>query len=155
MNDKSLKIYVFCCANSYDQAQLTRNFNQQGIEMEVISLPCSGKLDILYLIKAFETGADGVAVMMCQEGECQYLEGNMRARKRAEVVEKLLKEAGLGEGRVVIIQMGDCDVEPAIRKLEDFCLKITALVQGNQAKVFQPDNLYNSRVSLLNKVRRG
>jgi coenzyme F420-reducing hydrogenase delta subunit len=102
--------------------------------MKVISLPCSGKLDILYLIKAFETGADGVAVMICKEGECRYLEGNMRARKRAEAVEELLKETGLGEGRVAVIQMDDGGIEPTIRKLEDFRLRIAAL---NQAKVFQ------------------
>jgi coenzyme F420-reducing hydrogenase delta subunit len=58
MKDKSLQIYVFCCTTSYDQTQLMRNFGPQGNEMRVISLPCSGKLDILYLIKAFETGAD-------------------------------------------------------------------------------------------------
>lgn len=104
--------------------------------MEVISLPCSGKLDILYLIKAFETGADGVAVMMCKEGECRYLEGNMRASKRVEVVKELLEEAGLGQGRVTIIQMDDCDIEQDMRKLEDFYNQIEALNQGNHAKVF-------------------
>jgi coenzyme F420-reducing hydrogenase delta subunit len=137
MNDRPLKICVFCCITSYDQTQLMQNFSPQGNEMRVISLPCSGKLDILYLIKAFETGADGVAVMMCKEGECRYLEGNMRARKRAEVVEELLKETGLGEGRVAVIQMDDCGIEQKMRELEDFCLKIAALAKGNQAKVFQ------------------
>jgi F420-non-reducing hydrogenase iron-sulfur subunit len=137
MNDKSLKIYVFCCTTSYDQTQLMRNFSPPGNEMKVISLPCSGKLDSLYLMKAFETGADGAAVMMCKEGECRYLEGNLRARKRAEVIEELLKETGLGEGRVAIIQMDDRGIEPKMRELEDFCLKITALAQGNKTKVFQ------------------
>ena len=137
MNDKPLKIYVFCCVTSYDQTQLMRNFSPWGNEMKVISLPCSGKLDILYLIKAFETGADGVAVMICQEGECRYLEGNMRARKRAEAVEELLKETGLGEGRVAVIQMDDGGIEQKMRELQDFCLKIAALAQGNQAKVSQ------------------
>jgi F420-non-reducing hydrogenase iron-sulfur subunit len=137
MKDKSLKIYVFCCNTSYDQTQLMRNFGQRGNEMKVISLPCSGKLDILYLIKAFETGADGVAVMMCKEGECRYLEGNMRAKKRAGVVEELLKETGLGEGRVAVIQMDDCGIEKKMRELQDFCLKISALAQGNKAKISQ------------------
>jgi F420-non-reducing hydrogenase iron-sulfur subunit len=135
MNNKSLEIYVFCCTNSYDQTQLLRNFSPQGNEMKVITLPCSGKLDILYLVKAFETGADGVAVMMCKEGECRYLEGNMRARKRAEAVEELLKETGLGEGRVTVMQMDDGGIERALRKLEDFRLKIAALAQSDQAKV--------------------
>jgi coenzyme F420-reducing hydrogenase delta subunit len=137
MNNKSLKIYVFYCTTSYDQTQLMRDFSPPGNEMNVISLPCSGKLDILYLIKAFETGADGVAVMMCPEGECRYLEGNMRAKKRAEVVEELLKETGLGEGRVAVIQMDDGGIEQKMRELEDFRLRIAALTQGNQAKVFQ------------------
>jgi F420-non-reducing hydrogenase iron-sulfur subunit len=137
MNDKYLKIYVFCCTTSYDQTQLMRNFSPPGNETRVISLPCSGKLDILYLIKAFETGADGVAVMMCKEGECRYLEGNMRARKRAEAVEELLKETGLGEGRVAVIQMDDSGIEPKMRELEDFCLKIATLPQNNQVKVSQ------------------
>jgi coenzyme F420-reducing hydrogenase delta subunit len=135
MKDRALKIYVFCCATSYDQAQLVRNYSQRGNEIKVISLPCSGRLDILYLIKAFETGADGVAVMMCKEGECRYLEGNMRARKRAEAVEGLLKETGLGEGRVAVIQMDDTGIEPTIRKLEDFSLRIAVLAQRHQAKV--------------------
>src|SRR4030043_2472462 len=134
MNDKSLKIYVFCCNTSYDQTQLMRNFSPQGNEIKVITVPCSGKLDILYLIKAFETGADGVAVMICKEGECRYLEGNMRARKRAEVVGELLKETGLGAGRVAVIQMDNGGIELKMRELEDFCLKIAAFAQGNQAK---------------------
>jgi len=135
MNNKSLKIYVFCCATSYDQAQLMHISGPTGCEMKVISLPCSGKLDILYLVKAFETGADGVAVMICKEGECRYLEGNMRAKKRAEAVEGLLKETGLGTGRVAVIQMDDGGIERKIGELEDFCFKVKALVQNNQAAV--------------------
>ncbi len=137
MDEKSLKIYVFCCNTTYDRTQMMRNFGPQGSEIEVISLPCSGKLDILYLIKAFETGADGAAIMMCKEGECRYLEGNMRARKRAQAVEELLKETGLGEGRVAVIQMDDRGIEQKMRELQDFRLKIAALPQISQAKVFQ------------------
>jgi coenzyme F420-reducing hydrogenase delta subunit len=138
MNKKSLTIYVFCCATSYDQAQLMRNFSPPGIEMKVISLPCSGKLDILYMVKAFETGADGAAVMICKEGECRYLEGNMRARKRAEMVEKMLEEVGLGEGRVTVIQMDDGGIESKMRELEGFCLRIASLSQSNPTKASLP-----------------
>jgi coenzyme F420-reducing hydrogenase delta subunit len=75
--------------------------------------------------------------MMCKEGECRYLEGNMRARKRAEAVAEMLKETGLGEGRVVVIQMDDGGIERKMRELQDFCLKISVLTQGSRAKVFQ------------------
>ena len=77
-----------------------RSYSRQAKEIKVISMPCSGKLDILYLTKAFDTGADGAAIMICKEGECRYMEGNMRARKRAEAIDELLEETGLGRGRI-------------------------------------------------------
>ena len=134
MNGTPLKIGVFCCTTSYEQARLMKDFSPHGNEINVISLPCSGKLDILYLLKAFETGADGVAVMICREGECRYLEGNLRARKRAGAVEELLKESGLGNGRVAVIQMDDRGIEQAKRELEAFCLKIAALNKDRKTK---------------------
>jgi F420-non-reducing hydrogenase iron-sulfur subunit len=124
MNNVDTKIRLFCCATSYDQAEITRNINQPGVEIKVVLIPCSGKLDILYLTKAFETGADGAAVMICREGECRYLEGNMRAKKRVEAVETLLEETGLGQGRIAFIQMKDDGVSEAMRELDEFCKKI-------------------------------
>ena len=49
-------------------------------EVEVILMPCSGRVDIIHLLKAFEAGADAVFVAGCLEGECHYLTGNIRAR---------------------------------------------------------------------------
>lgn len=102
-------------------------YSEHEGELKTIPLPCSGKIDILYLTKAFETGADGVAIVMCKQGECRYLEGNLRARKRAEAVDALLDEIGLGKGRIVIIQMKDGGVEQVIREVEDFLAKIKSL----------------------------
>ena len=127
MKEKNTTICVFCCATSYDTAQLARDLNRTAITVKIIPLPCSGKLDILYVIKAFETGADGAAVMMCKEGECRYLEGNLRARKRVEAVDALLKEAGMGEGRVAIIQKDDRNPGQEIKRLEGFCSVISGL----------------------------
>jgi F420-non-reducing hydrogenase iron-sulfur subunit len=134
MKEKSANIYVFCCATSYDQAQIAHELGLTGKTIKIIPLPCSGKLDILYVIKAFETGADGVAVMMCKDGECRYLEGNMRARKRAEAVEELLKETGMGEGRVAVIQMDDSNTSEKIKQLEEFYARIVALAGDGQAR---------------------
>jgi len=110
-----------------------RSYSQQAKEIKVISMPCSGKLDILYLTKAFDTGADGAAIMICKEGECRYMEGNMRARKRAEAIDELLEETGLGRGRIRVIQMDEEGVTGAIRKLEDFRLQIKTMVQNAPA----------------------
>jgi coenzyme F420-reducing hydrogenase delta subunit len=127
------KIYLFHCETSYDQGELMRSYSQQTKEIKVISMPCSGKLDILYLTKAFDTGADGAAIMICKEGECRYMEGNMRARKRAHAIDELLQEAGLGRGRIKVIQMDVGGITGAIQKLEDFRLQIKTMVQNAPA----------------------
>ena len=127
MNNQSLKIYLFCCSSSFDPGELVQGCSEQGDELKAIPLPCSGKADILYLTKAFETGADGVAIVTCKQGECRYLEGNLRARKRAEAVDALLEEIGLGKGRMAIIQMNDGGIEQIIREVEDFRARIKAL----------------------------
>lgn len=128
MKDQSpKKIYLFCCATSYDQTEVLHGIDREGLEFKVISMPCSGKLDILYLTKAFETGADGAAVMMCKSGECRYLEGNFRAKKRAEAVGELLEEAGLGKNRIAVIQMQEAGIKQATSELEEFCAKIKGM----------------------------
>jgi len=121
MNNKPLHIYIFCCSSTFDPMELARRFDSRNEHhLKVIPLPCSGKLDILYLIKAFETGVDGVAVVTCKEGECRYLEGNLRAKKRAESVVLLLDEIGMGKGRTTIIQIKDGGIEQVIRELDNF-----------------------------------
>jgi coenzyme F420-reducing hydrogenase delta subunit len=133
LNNQTPKIYLFHCATSYDQEVLLRSYTPQTGEIKMVSLPCSGKLDILYLTKAFDTGADGAAIMMCKEGECRYMEGNLRARKRAEAIDELLEEAGLGKGRIKVIQMDDGGITGAIEKLEAFRLQIEAMVRNTVA----------------------
>jgi F420-non-reducing hydrogenase iron-sulfur subunit len=126
MNNKRVKIDVFCCNTSYDPTELAKNLKAPEAEVNYIPLPCSGKLDILYLVKAFETGADGVAVMICKEGECRYLEGNLRAKKRAAAVGELLQETGLSADLLQIIQLDDRGLEQTAKELEKFCGRIAA-----------------------------
>jgi coenzyme F420-reducing hydrogenase delta subunit len=129
LNKRIPTIYLFHCSTGYDQAELMRNHSRHVEEIRLVSLPCSGKLDILYLTKAFETGADGVAVMTCKEGECRYMEGNLRARKRARAVDELMGEAGLGKGRIKVIQMSDKGIQAAVEELEAFRLQIESMIE--------------------------
>jgi coenzyme F420-reducing hydrogenase delta subunit len=55
-------------------------------EIEIILVPCTGRVDIIHLLEAFEKGADAVFVAGCLEGECHYLTGNFRAKKRVKKV---------------------------------------------------------------------
>ncbi|MDD5127104.1 MAG: hydrogenase iron-sulfur subunit [Dehalococcoidales bacterium] len=125
MVNQPAKIYLFCCSSSLDPEELAQDAGED--ELKVIPLPCSGKIDILYLTKAFETGADGVAVVTCKKGDCRYLEGNLRAKKRAESVDALLEETGLGTGRIIVIQLTDGGVTQVKREVADFHAKIKTL----------------------------
>ena len=73
--------------------------------VKIVKLPCTGKVDVLYLLKAFENGADGVYVAGCMEGDCHYLTGNLRARKRVEYAKKILDEVGIGGERLAMYNM--------------------------------------------------
>jgi F420-non-reducing hydrogenase iron-sulfur subunit len=129
MSDKASKIHLFCCSSNIDTDALIRRCGENGNNLKAIPLPCSGKVDILYLTKAFETGADGVAVVTCKEGECRYMEGNLRAKKRVKAVDTLLDEIGLGQGRTAIIQLGDGGIDQVIRDVEDFRKRIKPRVE--------------------------
>ena len=60
--------------------------------IKIIQVPCSGRVDILHLLRAIEDGADGVYVAGCIEGECHFMTGNLKARKRVQYVQRLLEE---------------------------------------------------------------
>ena len=68
--------------------------------IKIIRLPCTGKIDVIHLLRAIQKGADGAYVVGCLEGTCHYNEGNYRARERVEHVRMLLAEIGLEEDRV-------------------------------------------------------
>ncbi len=68
--------------------------------IKIIRVPCTGKVDIIHMLRAFEKGADGVYAVGCMEGSCQFNSGNLRARKRVEQAQKLLETIGVGGERV-------------------------------------------------------
>jgi coenzyme F420-reducing hydrogenase delta subunit len=70
----------------------------------------------VFLLKAFEAGASAVVVLVCPEGTCRYLEGNLRARKRVARVKELLGEIGIGGQRLNLFNIphGDRSAVDAI-----------------------------------------
>jgi coenzyme F420-reducing hydrogenase delta subunit len=74
-------------------------------EINTISVPCSGKIAIEYILKSIETGSDTVILAGCMMGECKLLQGNLRARKRIDAINDLLNETGMGSGCVSFIQI--------------------------------------------------
>jgi len=139
MSNRALKTYVFYCSNSLEQNQLAGGCGGlDGITVKTIGLPCSGKADILYLVKAFETGADGVVIVTCKQNECRHLEGNLRAQKRAEAVESLLEEVGMGKGRMVVIMLKEDGVEQVLTEIRSFFDRIRNLPRQPVVRLSNP-----------------
>ncbi len=141
-SDRPLKACVFYCSNNLDAGSLAELGGQvSGDTVKTIGLPCSGKVDVPYLVKALETGADGVAIVACKKKECRHFEGSLRAHKRAEAVESLLKEIGLGAGRVAVIECAPGGAGQARDEIKQFIERLRSLPQGRSDETNKQEHL--------------
>ena len=106
MKNQSIKISLFHCSNSISPEEIHQINSQLGeFELNTISVPCSGKIAIEYILKSIETGSDTVILAGCMMGECKLLQGNLRARKRIDAINDLLNETGMGNNCISFIQI--------------------------------------------------
>ena len=110
MDDEPL-ILAFCCHYcAYAAADLAGSMRlQYPGNVRVLRLPCTGKLEVNYVLSAFERGADGVIIAGCLEGGCHFLEGNLRARRRVERAQQLLAEIGLEPERLEMFNLSSAE----------------------------------------------
>lgn len=87
--------------------------------VRIIRVPCTGKVDVLHILRCFERGADGVYVVGCREGDCHYQSGNFRARKRVEQAQQLLDRIGVGGQRVRMCNLSSSDAPLFVRFAEE------------------------------------
>lgn len=66
----------------------------------IVRVMCSGSVDSVYILRALLEGADGVMIAGCKPGDCHYMSGNYKARRRATILKTVLKTLGLDENRV-------------------------------------------------------
>jgi len=100
-------IVIFCCEYCAYPAADTAGCKRLGYppNIKIIGVPCSGRVDIVHILTAFQLGADGVCVAGCLEGDCHYQDGNLRADKRVQYVRTLLDQAGIGGERLEMINL--------------------------------------------------
>ncbi len=105
LKSSGLNIAIFFC----QQLDPNQDVNRRAIERELggqirfFPMPCSGRVDLLHLMRALESGADKAYVITCPEGACQYREGNLRAKKRVAYARSLIEEIGLERERLELI----------------------------------------------------
>ncbi|KUK62188.1 MAG: F420 nonreducing hydrogenase subunit D [Methanoculleus marisnigri] len=100
-NWKPKIIAIICNWCSYAGADLAGGARiQYPPDIRAIRVMCTGRIDPLFILKAFQDGADGVLVSGCHFGDCHYLEGNFKAAKRMFLLKSVLKNIGLDDKRL-------------------------------------------------------
>jgi coenzyme F420-reducing hydrogenase delta subunit len=95
--------------------------------VKIVRIPCTGKVDALYLLKAMEQGVDGVYVAGCLEGDCHFLRGNIRAKKRVGYAKKILEDIGINPDRVEMYNLSAADGPRFVEIAREFTARIRAL----------------------------
>ena len=92
---------IVCNWCSYAGADLAGSARAQyPPDIRIVRLMCTGRLDPLFILKAFMDGADGVLVSGCHFGDCHYLEGNYKSAKRMFLLKSVLKDLGIEDKRL-------------------------------------------------------
>src|SRR5512141_2335463 len=68
--------------------------------VRVIRVLCSARVEPAFVLKAFQSGADGVLVLGCHPGDCHYTEGNFKTMRRIPLLKKMLAQMGIEEDRL-------------------------------------------------------
>ncbi len=95
--------------------------------MRVVKLPCTGRITPQILLKALEDGADGVCGVGCMEGDCHYIDGNIKARKVINYTKKALVSIGVEPERVAMYNLSASDGPLFARYADKFHVLIKGL----------------------------
>lgn len=102
-------IRVFSCHYTSQQGCAEGGTELQKLgfpeNVKVNRVPCTGKLQVVTLLKAFEDGADGVYVVGCPTDTCHNVKGSLRAAKRVEAVKNAMSELGVEAERVEMFHL--------------------------------------------------
>jgi coenzyme F420-reducing hydrogenase delta subunit len=88
----------WCSYAGADSAGTSRKHYPPNIR--IIRVPCSGRVDPLFIVKCFQQGADGVLIAGCHPGDCHYTEGNFYSRRRFALLHELLSFLGITPERL-------------------------------------------------------
>ena len=147
MKQEEPRILALCCHYcAYAAADLAGSMRvQYPPNVRVLRLPCTGKVDIGYIMRAFENGVDGVIVAGCLEGGCHFQEGNLRAKKRVALARNVLEEAGIEGERLEMFNLSSAMGQTFADIVETMTERI---------KKLGPSKLRNNTVKVLEEIVR-
>src|SRR5512137_632370 len=137
MAERKPKIVGFCCdRHGMDAAVLSaRSGKQFDASVRLVQVPCTGRVDGMHLLKAFEDGADAVFVLGCLEKNCYYDTGSIEGRKRINYVKQMLTEVGIEKDRVEMFNAASTNAwafAEAVSKMVDVARKLGSIGGGEE-----------------------
>ena len=92
---------ILCNWCSYSGADLAGTSRKKyPANIRIIRVMCSGRVATVFILKALQSGADGVLVLGCHTGDCHYTSGNYKAMRRMEMLKKLAEQMGIEDDRI-------------------------------------------------------
>lgn len=116
---------TWCAYTGADLAGVARL--QVPSSLRVIRVMCSGRIDPLFVLKAYLKGADGVMMMGCHPGDCHYQKGNYNARRRYVMLQKIFENLNLDPGRLGLWWVSASEGPRYSKVTEDFSEQIKEL----------------------------
>ncbi|MCS7139450.1 MAG: hydrogenase iron-sulfur subunit [Candidatus Nezhaarchaeota archaeon] len=122
-------IVAFCCEHcAYAAADLAGTSRMQyPPNVRIVKVPCTGRVDMLYILKAFQLGADGVFVAGCLKGGCHFIDGNLKAEARVQFLKRILDSLGFGGDRLDMFFMSSSMANEFVKVAREFTEKIRKL----------------------------
>jgi coenzyme F420-reducing hydrogenase delta subunit len=135
MAERKQKVVGFCCErHGMDAAVLSaRSGKQLDVSVRIVQVPCTGRVDGIHLLKAFEDGADAVFVLGCLEKNCYYDTGSIEGRKRVDYVRQMLIEVGIEKERLEMFNAASSNTwafPDAVSKMVDIAKKLGPIDGG-------------------------
>jgi len=125
----SIKIAAFCCNwCSYAGADLAGTSRMQyPAEVKIIKVPCSCRVDPLFVLRAFGRGADGVIICGCHPHDCHYETGNFYTRRRLTLLYSMLDYLGIERGRMHLEWVSAAEGAKFSQTMSNFAQQVTEL----------------------------
>jgi len=122
-------IIAFCCHYcAFTAADLAGTMRQQYTpNVRIVRLPCTGKVDVNLILRAFVEGADGVMVAGCEIGSCHFIAGNVRAVKRVAYAKTLIQETGMNPERLEMFHIAASQGPKFAQTAKEFTERIREL----------------------------
>ena len=123
----------WCTSSAADLAGTSRMKYPPNIRP--IRVKCSGSVDPVYILRALLEGADGVLIGGCHPGDCHYINGNLKARRRVAIIKTILKTLGLDERRVRLEWISASEGKKFVDVVKDFTEEIRKLGPNPMKKI--------------------